>query len=590
MEETNTPQNTQTPPNESPKPKKGMNKATALLLFIVIMGAATAGAYWLKQRAPQPVIPSNTPQPQPSPPAPNPSELPTYEYTPSGPAILTTVEWQYPASDYIDISSNPYISENIKTYRVGKIKNGRFKDQPLYIALVPCEGPCPATVLRIAFNADSKVSDKTYAIIQKNSEPLDNLSYVIEGQNPPLDSSKFIIDTNTQLVELDLPSSIGSGSKLLTSAEIGPFQAHYNIFNSTNLKPVFTDPKLGQVYTTPDDQHSVDAFFQTYGFYAKAPDWGTAVYKYTPDFLHPVTDVPQVIWSDLKNNSDEYSYVHIGKCGFSDYLAVVNIDSANLKLAGKTSKGQDILEFKDVNAQLLKDMYNNDYNPYDPNTYQPAKKIPYEQFVAEHPIFFWTDPFGRLVQFQKEKFILSAAECGKPVIYLYPTQTTDVSVKVDPKGGFTYTDPEYGTGWNATAFPDGKLIVNGKEYPYLFWEGRGGIYQSTPDRGFVVARGDVHNFLVEKLAKHGLNEKESADFIEFWEPKMNSAPYYFVTFMGNSIMDKIAPLTITPKPDTVIRVLMDFEPLEKPIEVQGYEIRTPERNGFTVVEWGGVLQ
>lgn len=71
---------------------------------------------------------------------------------------------------------------------------------------------------------------------------------------------------------------------------------------------------------------------------------------------------------------------------------------------------------------------------------------------------------------------------------------------------------------------------------------------------------------------------------------MQGAPYYFVTFFGKREMDQLAPLTVSPKPDTVIRLLMDFHPLQQPIEVKGYDIRTPERKGFTVVEWGGVLR
>lgn len=141
------------------------------------------------------------------------------------------------------------------------------------------------------------------------------------------------------------------------------------------------------------------------------------------------------------------------------------------------------------------------------------------------------------------------------------------------------------------ATPEGNLkdIYTNKNYPYLFWEGRGGIYE-TPKKGFVITQNKVHTFLIEKLTKLGLNEKERADFIEFWEPKMTGAPYYFVTFLGNISMDKIAPLTVEPKPDTVIRVLMDFTPLAQPISVECYDIKTPIRNGFTVVEWGGVLR
>ena len=100
----------------------------------------------------------------------------------------------------------------------------------------------------------------------------------------------------------------------------------------------------------------------------------------------------------------------------------------------------------------------------------------------------------------------------------------------------------------------------------------------------------VHTFLLDKLAQLGLNAQESADFREFWEPRMTAAPYYFVTFLGTQQMNQIAPLTITPTPDTLIRVLMDFHPLQKPIEVQGFDIKTPTRHAFTVLEWGGVLQ
>jgi hypothetical protein len=35
---------------------------------------------------------------------------------------------------------------------------------------------------------------------------------------------------------------------------------------------------------------------------------------------------------------------------------------------------------------------------------------------------------------------------------------------------------------------------------------------------------------------------------------------------------------------------MDYKELQTPIDVTGFSIRTPERKGFTVVEWGGVLK
>lgn len=47
------------------------------------------------------------------------------------------------------------------------------------------------------------------------------------------------------------------------------------------------------------------------------------------------------------------------------------------------------------------------------------------------------------------------------------------------------------------------------------------------------------------------------------------------------------PLTITPEPDTTIRVLMEYKGLENSIEVEEQSLETPERKGFVAVEWGG---
>jgi hypothetical protein len=264
---------------------------------------------------------------------------------------------------------------------------------------------------------------------------------------------------------------------------------------------------------------------------------------------------------------------------------VINgLSTSDLVAIGKTPTGDIVYELKDQNSSILQKIYTNDYNPYN------TPKITYNQFVQSKPVFFWFDSFGRLIKFQKSEFV-PQAECGKPVIYLYPEQTTNVSVKIAPSGGLTKTEPNYGNGWNVLANHDGQLtdLNTGNIYPYLFWEGRGGIY-TTPEKGFVISAKDVHSFLVEKLTKLGLNQKEQNDFIDFWEPRMTGAPYFFVTFLGNKEMDTIAPLTIIPKPDSVIRILMDFSPLQKPISAKEYEIKTPNRNGFTVVEWGGVLR
>ena len=46
-------------------------------------------------------------------------------------------------------------------------------------------------------------------------------------------------------------------------------------------------------------------------------------------------------------------------------------------------------------------------------------------------------------------------------------------------------------------------------------------------------------------------------------------------------------LEINPKPDTIIRVMMEFKGLNWPIKVTEQKLERVERNGYTVVEWGG---
>jgi len=180
------------------------------------------------------------------------------------------------------------------------------------------------------------------------------------------------------------------------------------------------------------------------------------------------------------------------------------------------------------------------------------------------------------------------AEMGKPVIYLYPEETMAVFVDVEPTDGISISDPELGDGWDVIATPDGKIFNHGdnKVYPYLFWEGFSGDFE-TPEEGFVISQKEVTTFFDEKLSILGMNEVEIADFKEYWVPILNEDPYYFITFVPQEDFDKYAPLTVTPEPDSVIRVFFDYKGLETPVRVTNQKLETPEREGFTLVEWGG---
>ncbi|MCK5491363.1 MAG: hypothetical protein KAI67_05995 [Candidatus Pacebacteria bacterium] len=398
------------------------------------------------------------------------------------------------------------------------------------------------------------------------------------------DRTEFSIDKDYIISSLEFPELfIGPNSRQVLTLH----QGVNVIFDSENLKKVFTDKNLGDVYTTANYSSSNVDVFSRNGFYIKAKDGAVRVYSLKADFVAE-NNVPEITWNNGTKNTGGYTFTDVTGCGSSNYISVVSKNVINisndLKAAGRNSMGDIIYEFKDVNHKVLKDYYEKIKD------WSASDGISYEEFAKGHSLFFWIDPFDRLVKFESNKFV-SPAECAKPVIYLYPEKASEISVKVEPKGGMSYSDPDYNNGWivKSDSFSNLTDLSSGKSYPYLFWEGRGGIYEQ-PQKGFTVAKENVHNFLVEKLGKLGLNEKEIADFVEFWEPKMNEAPYYFVTFLGNREMNQIAPLDITPKPDTVIRVLMDFSPLNEKVDFEGFEIKTPERKGFTIVEWGGVLR
>lgn len=175
----------------------------------------------------------------------------------------------------------------------------------------------------------------------------------------------------------------------------------------------------------------------------------------------------------------------------------------------------------------------------------------------------------------------------KPVIYLYPEETTDVSVNLEFKGDLTVTYPAYNNGWNVTAQPDGTLLnhADGKEYPYLFWEGKHGMEMNFSE-GFVVKGEDTAVFLQDTLSKMGLTPREYHDFIVYWLPEMQENPYNLISFQWENY-EEAAKLDITPAPDNMLRVFMAFQALEAPVEVAEQSLPVLERSGFTVVEWGG---
>jgi len=178
----------------------------------------------------------------------------------------------------------------------------------------------------------------------------------------------------------------------------------------------------------------------------------------------------------------------------------------------------------------------------------------------------------------------------KPVIYLYPTKETQVTVNLDFNGTDLYTWPKIdGTEWVVTARPDGMLTDSkDDQFPYLFWEGKQhNLNWVDYSSGFVVGSLSIETFLQEKLKVLGLNARERADFITYWGPRMHQSAYYFIRFETVNYAKNV-PLTITPTPTSMQRIMMVFAPLSSDRKVKEQTLTPFTRKGFTVIEWGGI--
>jgi hypothetical protein len=100
-----------------------------------------------------------------------------------------------------------------------------------------------------------------------------------------------------------------------------------------------------------------------------------------------------------------------------------------------------------------------------------------------------------------------------------------------------------------------------------------------------------------------LNEKEIADFLEYWVEKFDKDFYYFVSFKYNEEIDEYISLNFNKKPTSQFRVLLEAYKLSGKNwlndnskyeniwdKFDKYLIKTANRSqDFDVFEWWGVF-
>ena len=180
----------------------------------------------------------------------------------------------------------------------------------------------------------------------------------------------------------------------------------------------------------------------------------------------------------------------------------------------------------------------------------------------------------------------------KPVIYLYPEDTTEVSVtlNLDADTHLVWSWPPYGRGWNVTVRPDG--LIDGL-YPYLYYEAAApnvydyGIYQFA--EGFIVAREDLFDLLENYLFNAGFLGREIGDFLLYWTQELPEFSWYAIYPQFHGIIRHCVDLVIDPAPDSMLRLWLIFEGFDyypSHLTLNEPPADTFERAGFVAVEWG----
>ena len=184
------------------------------------------------------------------------------------------------------------------------------------------------------------------------------------------------------------------------------------------------------------------------------------------------------------------------------------------------------------------------------------------------------------------KLKISSVEIKKPNIYLYPTRKETLTVQIAPIGKITTSIPEYNTGWNVVVAPGGRI---NDTYDFLFYEAVVD-YNFTFDAGWVFQRSDFDNRMNAILVAIGLNDRERGDFMDYWAKRIDWKKKYCVAYyLKRNEIDKAIPLTVSKNPESLLRVFFKFVLTDTLTTIPEPKIDKFQRVGFSVVEWGGIL-
>lgn len=169
----------------------------------------------------------------------------------------------------------------------------------------------------------------------------------------------------------------------------------------------------------------------------------------------------------------------------------------------------------------------------------------------------------------------------KPNVYLYPTEPTEVAVRLPAWRRITESEPRYPVdGWRVTARPDGLLHTPVGPRDYLFYEMNYDLRALQTEEGWCVDGALAQLSIEDAMADLGFLPSEVADFAEAWDDAFPEWP----TMTVYPQFEGLTPLRIDPEPDALLRAWFLVSAGCRPVAAPAFPV--VERVGFHAAEWG----
>lgn len=201
-------------------------------------------------------------------------------------------------------------------------------------------------------------------------------------------------------------------------------------------------------------------------------------------------------------------------------------------------------------------------------------------------------PKSSTLNVQTEKNIIEHSQevvVKKPIVYFYPEEEMDLTVKFPNEDRLLTTYPKYNDGWNIHLNKDGTFTTgdSDREYYAIYFDAISN-YECKFDEGFYVTKDNAISFIEEKMDYIGFNNHEANEFMMYWLPILENNERSLVYFEQTEERNGESPLEFSINPDILIRTIIHIKKVDEEVNIPEQQLTHYERNGFVVTEWGGV--